>query len=55
MPEPSTSPGDPISSMGEAAVTLHEMFVSLVEGGFTEDQALRLLAYRLAADGDDAV
>lgn len=33
------------------AVTLHEVFATLTDAGFTDDQALRLLGYMLAAKG----
>jgi hypothetical protein len=32
-----------------AAITLHEMFISLVEAGFTEEQAMELVKAALAA------
>lgn len=40
-----------LSPLAQEAVTLREMFVAFVAGGFTEDQALRLIAYQLAANG----
>lgn len=44
-PEPSTaSPPTPLTA---AAVRHHEMFLSWVAAGFTEDQAIRLLAQSL--------
>lgn len=33
------------SPLGDSAVQLHEMFLELQRAGFTEDQALRYLAY----------
>jgi hypothetical protein len=39
MPEPQ----DPLTDLAAAAAQLHELFVSYVEAGFTEDQALRLI------------
>lgn len=32
----------------DSAVGLHEMFLSYLEAGFTEDQALKLIAYMIA-------
>lgn len=37
-------PGDPMTVAAEAAVQLHELFVSLISAGFTETQALTLIA-----------
>lgn len=39
MPEPE----DPITSLAEAAVSLHELFQAYVDAGFTEQQALYLV------------
>jgi len=33
-----------LSALEESAVRLHEIFKSLVTGGFTEDEALSLIA-----------
>jgi hypothetical protein len=41
-------PNDPISSLLEASVSLHQMFVELQDGGFTESQALYLVGQILA-------
>lgn len=44
-----------MSSIDEGMVGIHQMFLQLQEGGFTETQALRLIAYLfmgMAADGD---
>jgi hypothetical protein len=35
------------TSLSEAAVGLHEMFVSLVSAGFTDDQAITLIVQML--------
>jgi hypothetical protein len=35
--------------MSEAATALHTLFVSYIAAGFSVDQALRLIAYTLAA------
>lgn len=35
---------DPLSPLAEAATAMHEMFESLVEAGFTEWQALVVVA-----------
>lgn len=37
-------PKDPLSSLGAAAAVMHEAFVSLLQAGFTESQALYLVA-----------
>lgn len=34
-----------LSQLALAAISLHEIFTSYLSAGFTEDQALRLLAY----------
>ncbi len=39
---PNSLPSDPISSMLEAAVSMHEMFTKLCDSGFSEDQSMRL-------------
>lgn len=35
---------EPLSALMEAAVSMHEMFLSLLAGGFTEAQALYLVS-----------
>ena len=37
----------------EAATAAHELFLVLLSGGFTEDQALKIIAYRMAFDADN--
>jgi len=44
-----TSPADPLTAMAEAAVALHEVFKSYVKAGFTEAQALTLVAAMVTA------
>lgn len=39
----------PISGNEAASVAMHEMFRSHLAAGFTENQALKLIAYMLAA------
>lgn len=34
---------DDVSSLDEAAISLHEMYASLVRAGFTEEQAFQLI------------
>jgi hypothetical protein len=41
-----------MSPLAEEALHLREMFIAMVAGGFTEDQALRLIAYTLHANRD---
>ncbi|MFI7010001.1 hypothetical protein [Streptomyces sp. NPDC050145] len=36
-------PADPLTSLAEAAVALHELYESLRAAGFTEEQALDLV------------
>lgn len=45
-PEP---PTDPITLLGEAAAQIHEVFLSYVAAGFTEQQALYLVGQILTA------
>ena len=40
-----------ISPLQQAAASSHEMFQTWVDAGFTEDQALRLIAYWLVELG----
>jgi hypothetical protein len=41
------SSDEPFSNLVEAAVGMHEIFVTYVQSGFTENQALKLIAYIL--------
>lgn len=45
----SDTPVDPIGGLTEAAATLHEMFTSYMEVGFTEQQAMQLVSATVAA------
>lgn len=45
-------PPSPITPLGVALVALFEEFRGLVAAGFTEGQALRLLAYQIQASGE---
>ena len=36
-----------MTPMGASAAMMHELFTSYMDAGFTEDQALRLLAYTM--------
>lgn len=52
MSDPKNTPDFPdigLSNLAQGAVGLHEWFASLVEGGFTELQALRFIAEIMAA------
>lgn len=42
-------PPDPFTMMADAAVALHTLFVSYIAAGFSQDQALKLIAYTMAA------
>lgn len=43
-------PDVPGRTMDEDAVRLHELYLSLVAGGFTEDQALYLIGHVLTGN-----
>ena len=40
---PSEGPSDPLTSLAGAAVTMHELYLSLLSAGFTVDQAFELV------------
>jgi hypothetical protein len=40
-----------LSPLVEAAVALHEVYLALIEGGFDEFEALRMLAYIVSEQG----
>lgn len=46
-------PSEFSSPMTESCIGLHTLFTSLVEGGFTEDQALTIVARIITTNGDD--
>lgn len=39
----SDEPQDPMGALAEAAVSHHEMYISWINAGFTEEQAFELL------------
>jgi len=41
-----------LSALEESAVRLHEVYKSLLAGGFTEDQALTLIAKMTRSESD---
>jgi hypothetical protein len=41
-----------LSALEESAVRLHEVYKSLITGGFTEDQALTLIAKMTRSESD---
>lgn len=45
--EPNNDPKNPISVLLEAAISMHELYTSFVAAGFTEAQALTLVAQTL--------
>jgi hypothetical protein len=45
----SDMPRDPMSLLAEGATATHELFLSYVQAGFTEAQALYLVGQMLAA------
>lgn len=44
---------DGVSPLLQSAMMMHEMFVTYMAAGFTQDQSLRLIAYAMAASGED--
>lgn len=46
-------PPDPIGSMKEMGIGLYELFVSLKDSGYTEDQAMKQIGYIIAAGHRD--
>ena len=44
---------NPFSALVESSMSMHEVFRSWIDGGFTEDQALRLLAYTIRAGASE--
>lgn len=44
-----TDPADTWTTLRTAAVSLHELFLSLMQGGFTESQAIDLIARLITA------
>lgn len=53
MGEPQPAAGQPLS-IAEGAVGLHELFTSLVNAGFTENQALYLVGQAMRGAGGSA-
>ena len=41
-----------LRTLTESAIVMHEMFLSLVAGGFTEEQALRLVVLLVQQSGE---
>lgn len=46
-------PESPIKALLEAAISMHEMYVNFVAAGFTEQQALYLVAQTLRPQNDN--
>lgn len=44
----SNGPIEPPAGLRAAGRELHQLFVSLTQGGFTEDQALKIIGHMLA-------
>lgn len=42
MPD-SVTPADPVTDLGAAAATLHELYLTFVRAGFTTDQVMQLV------------
>lgn len=49
MPSEPTEPADPISELLSMTAQLHELYLSYIQGGFTESQALYLIGQQVAA------
>jgi hypothetical protein len=45
-------PDEPLTTFGEGVVQMHEMFLALIAGGFTEDQAIRFLVQWVKVNGE---
>lgn len=48
--ENNKGPDNPIGALLDAAISMHEMYVSFVAAGFTEQQALYLVSQGLRPD-----
>jgi len=46
-------PEDPLNPFAEGVVTMHEMFLALTKGGFTDDQAVKLLVAWIRSEPSD--
>ena len=44
-------PDEPLNPFTEGVVQMHEMFLALVAGGFTEDQATKFLVLWVMENG----
>jgi hypothetical protein len=42
-------PDDPMTTLGEQAHNLHELYLAFVNAGFSADQAMQLIASVMAA------
>jgi len=42
-------PDDPVTSLREGAVAFHELYLSYVDAGFTESQALTMICHIISA------
>jgi hypothetical protein len=47
----SDEPVEPMAPLAESAVGIHEMFESFVEGGFTREEAIQLIAEIVVRQG----
>lgn len=50
---PDDEPKDPFTASEEAWAGMHELFTTLTAQGFTENQALKLIAYMLMGGRPD--
>jgi hypothetical protein len=46
-------PADPMNPFSEGVVSMHEMFLALTAGGFTDDQAIKLLVAWIRSEPPD--
>ena len=44
-------PDEPLTTFGEGVVQMHEMFLALIAGGFTEDQGIKFLVVWVMENG----
>jgi hypothetical protein len=47
-------PADPTTPAQRVGIALHEMYKMYLAGGFTEEQALKLIAYGVVANAQNA-
>jgi len=48
-------PVEPMAPLAESAAGIHEMYLSLIEGGFAREEALKLVAEIIVRQGKSDV